>query len=182
MLKLISISHSYEAHDVLKFVNLNLKPGDRIALMGPSGCGKTTLLRIALGLLKPTEGTVENTFSKTAAVFQEPRLLPWRTALENVNLVLGDSKATMEKARAALVQMQLEEAAKKYPRDHSRGFAYPFLLHQLAYKLGVGGGVFQRQVGQQLCLTVQQLRVILRGSRIADHSLLQRLHSRMLRI
>ena len=121
MLKLTSISHSYEGHKVLDSVDLTLHPGQRIAIMGPSGCGKTTLLRIALGLLNPTEGSMENTFSKTAAVFQEPRLLPWRTALENVNLVLGDGKTTMEKARNALMQMQLEEAAGKYPGELSGG-------------------------------------------------------------
>lgn len=121
MLNLTGISHSYEDHRVLDSVNLTLVPGQRLAIMGPSGCGKTTLLRIALELLKPTEGTVENTFAKTAAVFQEPRLLPWRTALENVNLVLGDGKATLEKARAALAQMQLEEAAEKYPQELSGG-------------------------------------------------------------
>ena len=121
MLKLTSISHSYEERKVLSHVDLTLSPGQRIAIMGPSGCGKTTLLRIALELIKPTEGSVENTFSKTAAVFQEPRLLPWRTALENVNLVLGDGKATQDKAQKALQQMQLEEAAEKYPRELSGG-------------------------------------------------------------
>ena len=121
MLKLTGISHSYEDHAVLKHMDLTLNPGGRLAIMGPSGCGKTTLLRIALGLLKPTQGIVENTFCKTAAVFQEPRLLPWRTALENVNLVLGDGKTTLEKARAALARMQLEEAARKYPRELSGG-------------------------------------------------------------
>lgn len=121
MLKLTSISHSYEDHPVLTSVDLVLHPGQRITVMGPSGCGKTTLLRIALGLMEPNQGSVENTFSKTAAVFQEPRLLPWRTALENVNLVLGDGKATLEKARAALARMQLEEAAGKYPGELSGG-------------------------------------------------------------
>jgi NitT/TauT family transport system ATP-binding protein len=89
--------------------------------MGPSGCGKTTLLRIALGQLTPTEGTVENTFRKTAVVFQEPRLLPWRTALENVNLVLGDSKTTLEAAKRHLQQVQLADALQKYPRELSGG-------------------------------------------------------------
>ena len=121
MLKLIDISHSYAEHEVLKNKNLTLLPGQRIAIMGPSGCGKTTLLRIALGLTEPTDGRVENTFTKTAAVFQEPRLLPWRTAEENVNLVLGDGKATLADARNALRQMQLEEAMGKYPRELSGG-------------------------------------------------------------
>ena len=121
MLKLSGISHRYGEHPVLTNQALTLCSGQRLALMGPSGCGKTTLLRIAMGLLSATEGTVENTFRKTAVVFQEPRLLPWRTALENVNLVLGDGKATLEKAGAFLEQVQLSDAADKYPRELSGG-------------------------------------------------------------
>ena len=121
MLKLTDISHCYGDHPVLNGMNLTLCPGQRIALMGPSGCGKTTALRIALGLLNPTGGRMENTFRKTVAVFQEPRLLPWRTALQNVNLVLGDKKATLETAKAHLKQMGLEEALDKYPQELSGG-------------------------------------------------------------
>ena len=121
MLKLTAISHSYGERAVLKDRDLTLLPGQRIALMGPSGCGKTTLLKIALGLLEPTAGTVENTFRKVSVVFQEPRLLPWRTALENVNLVLGDSKTTLEEAKACLRQVNLSDAADKYPRELSGG-------------------------------------------------------------
>ena len=121
MLKLTGISHSYGDHPVLRNVDLTIRPGQRIAVMGPSGCGKTTLLRIALELLKPASGTVENTFRKTAAVFQEPRLLPWRTALENVNLVLGDGKATLDTATAYLNRVHLSDAADKYPRELSGG-------------------------------------------------------------
>ena len=121
MLKLTDISHRYDRQPVLQGVDLTLLPGQRIALMGPSGCGKTTLLRIAVGLLKPTAGRVENGFAKTAVVFQEPRLLPWRTAAENVNLVLGDDRSTMDRAKHALAQLGLEAAAEKYPREQSGG-------------------------------------------------------------
>ena len=121
MLKLRNISLRYEDHTVLENFSLTLNPGQRIAVMGPSGCGKTTLLRIILDLLKPTSGEVENTFRNPAAVFQEPRLLPWRTALENVNLVLGDKKETLPKAEAALNQMGLSEAQSKFPRELSGG-------------------------------------------------------------
>jgi len=121
MLKLTGISHRYGEQPVLNSKNLTLLPRQRIALMGPSGCGKTTLLRIALGLLKPSEGTVENTFRKTAAVFQEPRLLPWRTALENVNLVLGDGKNTLKTAKICLEQVKLSDAFDKYPGELSGG-------------------------------------------------------------
>ena len=121
MLKLTGISHCYGERKVLQDLDLILRPGQRIALMGPSGCGKTTLLRIAMGLLTPTEGRVENTFRKTAVVFQEPRLLPWRTAQENVNLVLGDRKNTLQTAKKYLKQVNLEDALDKYPRELSGG-------------------------------------------------------------
>ncbi len=121
MLKLTEISHRFGDHAVLEGISLTLNPGERIALMGPSGRGKTTLLRIALGLISPASGTAENTFQKPSAVFQEPRLLPWRTALENVNLVLGDSKRTEDLAKKALDQMQLADACSKYPRELSGG-------------------------------------------------------------
>ncbi len=121
MLKLTGIRHRYDGAPVLKNLNLTVTPGQRIAIMGPSGAGKTTLLRIALGLLSPREGTVENTFRKTTAVFQEPRLLPWRTALENVNLVLKDNQSTRETALHALSAVGLADAADKYPRELSGG-------------------------------------------------------------
>ena len=121
MLKLTNISHSYGDRAVLQNQTLSVLPHQRIAIMGPSGCGKTTLLRIALGLLKPTAGTLENRFPKTAVVFQEPRLLTWRTALENVNLVLGDGKSTLAIAKSYLDQVQLADAADKYPRELSGG-------------------------------------------------------------
>ena len=93
MLELKEISLSFGGNAVLSDCSLHLAPGERIALMGPSGCGKTTLLRTALSLQQPDSGTVICRARKPAAVFQEPRLLPWLTALENVNLVLSDTHA-----------------------------------------------------------------------------------------
>lgn len=121
MLKIHNLSHRFGDKTVLQNISLTLQPGQRLALMGPSGCGKTTLLRLALGLLKPTEGAVQNAFVTTAAVFQEPRLLPWRTALENVNVVLGDRKETLHQAEQCLDRMGLADAQNKYPRELSGG-------------------------------------------------------------
>ena len=121
MLKLHELTHRYGENTVLNNISLTLEPGERVALMGPSGCGKTTLLRLALGLLQPSEGQAENTFPKTGVVFQEPRLLAWRTALDNVNLVLGDKAETLSRSRSCLTQMELEDAAEKYPRELSGG-------------------------------------------------------------
>jgi NitT/TauT family transport system ATP-binding protein len=112
MLELTNISHRFDEQWVLKDLDLTLRPGQRLAVMGPSGRGKTTLLRIALGLTVPTAGRVTNTFSSVGAVFQEPRLLPWRTALENVNLVLGDGKRTLAQAEQLLALVGQKQAAK----------------------------------------------------------------------
>ena len=79
MLELKGICVSFDGKEVLRDCNLTLPEGGRVALMGPSGCGKSTLLRVALGLQKPDAGTVSGRPGRTAAVFQEPRLLPWRS-------------------------------------------------------------------------------------------------------
>ena len=121
MLELKEISLSFGGHAVLSNCSLHLAPGERIALMGPSGCGKTTLLRTALSLQQPDSGTVICRARKPAAVFQEPRLLPWLTALENVNLVLSDTPDTLPAASAWLEHMELADSAGLYPAELSGG-------------------------------------------------------------
>ena len=95
--------------------------GAHIAFMGPSGCGKTTLLRVLAGLRAPDGGSVRVSPGRIACVFQEPRLLPWRTAAENVNAVLSDRAQTMPQARAWLERLELGEAAEQYPAALSGG-------------------------------------------------------------
>ena len=112
---------SFGGRPVLHECALSLAAGERLALMGPSGCGKTTLLRLALGLQRPDAGTVENTFLRPAAVFQEPRLLPWRSALENVALVLPGGDAGRETALRWLERLELGEAAALCPAALSGG-------------------------------------------------------------
>ncbi|SMB96006.1 ABC transporter permease subunit [Deinococcus hopiensis] len=70
---------------VLKDLNLTVPHGEFLAVIGPSGEGKSTLLRVLAGLLRPAEGTVA-VASPPALMFQDDRLLPWRTALRNVEL------------------------------------------------------------------------------------------------
>lgn len=94
-------------------------------MAGPSGCGKTTLLNIAAGLVTPTSGAVDNRFERTAYVFQEPRLLPWRTALDNIAFGLkavGVPSGERRKTASALSErLGLRESAGKYPHQLSGG-------------------------------------------------------------
>ena len=104
-------------------VDFSLSPGEFVAVVGPSGCGKSTLLRIAAGLESPTDGTVGIAGdARTAFVFQDPTLLPWRTVTANVALPLElQGRADPAAAGAALALVGLSEFAAAYPRELSGG-------------------------------------------------------------
>src|SRR3712207_4033958 len=79
------------ARPVLDRIRLEVEAGETVAIIGPSGCGKTTLLNVIAGLDTDFEGRVERgEGGRIGYVFQEPRLLPWRTLAENLALVLPD--------------------------------------------------------------------------------------------
>ena len=107
---------AYGERDVLGPVTLMVRPGETVALLGPSGIGKTTLLRVAAGLTH-AEGTVRRP-DRTAMVFQEPNLLPWRGARANIGIVAGVDDA---KAEAALARVGLAGRGAAFPRQLSLG-------------------------------------------------------------
>ena len=121
MIETRDLTVTYDGRAVLRAVDLTVPDGGHIALMGPSGCGKTTLLRVLAGLRAPDGGTVRVSPGRMACVFQEPRLLPWRTAAENVNAVLSDRAQTMPQALAWLERLELSDARDQYPAALSGG-------------------------------------------------------------
>ena len=103
---------------VLSAFSHSFSPATSTAVTGPSGSGKTTLLRLAAGLLKPQSGTVTvERGERIGYLFQEDRLLPRSTALENVMF----TGATEQKARAALNAVLLGDEAQSFPRQLSGG-------------------------------------------------------------
>jgi NitT/TauT family transport system ATP-binding protein len=99
-----------------------------LSLLGPSGCGKTTLLRLLMGLEEPSSGVISVAPAQAAHmsyVFQEPRLVPWRTCLENVLLPLELTRQKDQAAQAyaldLLQQLGLGERLQHFPGELSGG-------------------------------------------------------------
>jgi NitT/TauT family transport system ATP-binding protein len=107
---------------VIADLNLQLGHGEIGALIGPSGCGKTTLLRIVAGLDTDFTGTVHlPDHGRLGMMFQEPRLLPWRTVEENVRLAAPD--AAPEAVTALFETTGLASHRRNYPGELSLGLA-----------------------------------------------------------
>ena len=134
MLEVARIAVSYGEKAVLTDCSLSMDAGDHVALMSPSGCGKTTLLRVVLSLLPPGSGTVHCSAQRIAAVFQEPRLLPWCTAAENIAAVLSGGQKSESEALSWLEKVELADAAGLYPSALSGGMRQRVsLARALAY-------------------------------------------------
>jgi NitT/TauT family transport system ATP-binding protein len=108
--------------EVLRETAFTLKAGTVGALVGPSGCGKTTLLRIITGLDSDYTGTVHlPDHGKLGMVFQEPRLLPWRSVEQNVRL--GAPEASDADLDALFVALGLAAHRRHFPGELSLGQA-----------------------------------------------------------
>ncbi|MBL1422208.1 MAG: ABC transporter ATP-binding protein [Alphaproteobacteria bacterium] len=102
--------------------NIALESGEIIALIGASGSGKTTLLKLAAGLLELDKGKLNHNFNRQAYLFQETRLLPWKSCLDNITLSLMPTKININLATQYAKQMGLtEEDLVKYPSELSGG-------------------------------------------------------------
>ena len=106
---------------VLDGLDLDIAPGEFVALLGRSGSGKTTLLRAFAGLDEAVEGTIALPEAR-AVVFQEARLLPWKRVRENVSLGLDGNDAD-DRARAALHEVGLDHRSDAWPLTLSGGEA-----------------------------------------------------------
>jgi sulfonate transport system ATP-binding protein len=114
---------------VLEDLDLHIQPGEFVAIVGRSGCGKSTLLRLIADLEKPSYGEIKFksalnfregiTSDDIRVMFQDPRLLPWKNILNNVQLGLDKSK--FDKAESLLKKVGLDEKALLWPSQLSGG-------------------------------------------------------------
>lgn len=124
MLRFDKVGWAPGGEAVLDGLDLSVTPGELVVMLGASGVGKTSVLRLSAGLIGPRSGAVINGFATTAMVFQEPRLMPWATALANVMLVLERIEPARRGEVAArwLRQLGFDDAAMgKHPGQLSGG-------------------------------------------------------------
>jgi ABC-type nitrate/sulfonate/bicarbonate transport system ATPase subunit len=123
--KLFPASGGQPAHLAIKDLRFSTQDGEFVAIAGPSGTGKTTTLNIIAGLDRDFSGSIAVTpdagNARLAYVFQTPRLLPWRTVLQNVELVLDGSEMARAAAMELLSDVGLADFAHAYPGQISLG-------------------------------------------------------------
>ena len=137
MIKLWNLTLRYGEKLVLDRFSLEIPRRGLTALSGPSGCGKTTLLRVMAGLERPESGTVSGVDpARTAFLFQEDRLLPWRTMGEHITDVLPRARRGEWERWLAFAELSGEENA--YPAALSGGMARRLALARCA---ALGGEV-----------------------------------------
>lgn len=118
MLNVNRLTVAYGANTVIKELSFSFPEHTVIGLVGQSGIGKTTLLNVLAGLIQPSGGEVKHSYQKPAYIFQEPRLFPWMTALENITAVCNDPKKAGDWLRRFLPEPSV---ANQYPDELSGG-------------------------------------------------------------
>jgi len=115
-----------EAHVALRDLRFEVERGELVCIVGPSGCGKTTLLNIIAGLERDFTGQMTlppmaRSRPAIGYVFQNARLLPWRTVLENIELVMPPNDGRRQRALDLLAATGLGDVAHVYPERLSVG-------------------------------------------------------------
>jgi sulfonate transport system ATP-binding protein len=162
----LGVRRTFGGREVLRGIDLEFQPGEFVALLGRSGSGKSTLLRALAGLDQEVEGDITVPTARSV-VFQDPRLLPWASVLDNVVLGLDGSRADASAAgRAALDEVGLAGHEDDWPKTLSGGEAQRAALARALVR------------SPKLLLLDEPFGALDALTRIRMHALVQQLHAR----
>ncbi len=120
-----NVSKSFGKLQVLQNVSMRIEKHKIICIVGPSGAGKTTILNLISGVIQPDAGSLEGFSDKTVSyIFQETRLLPWKTVEQNIDFVLKDKldkKKRAEVLEKSIAMVDLSDFRNYYPAQLSGG-------------------------------------------------------------
>ena len=160
------VTRTFGGRDVLRGIDLDLRPGEFVALLGRSGSGKSTLLRALAGLDHGADGDIVVP-SVRSVVFQDSRLLPWAKVVENVTLGLDGSRAALRQAgSSALDEVGLAGHEDDWPKTLSGGEQQRAALARALVR------------EPQLLLLDEPFGALDALTRIRMHALVQQLHAR----
>lgn len=121
MLEISHVKKSFENLPVIEDLCLRIEDREIVALTGPSGCGKTTLLNMISGIEKPDTGEIHSTDTRVSYMFQNTRLLPWKTVFDNIRLV--NEEAGRDAVMELIEAVGLAGFENYYPSQISGGMA-----------------------------------------------------------
>lgn len=156
-------------HAAIRDVNFSIQGGEFVSFVGPSGCGKSSLLRLIAGLLQPTAGKLLMPVeSRAGFVFQDPRLLPWRTVADNIRLPME-----LESIPFPIQEERIAESLELIGLTRADSEKYPRML---------SGGMRMRVSLARALAVAPQILLLDEPFGALDDMLRQRLHDELLRI
>jgi NitT/TauT family transport system ATP-binding protein len=117
IVKAKNMTKKFDELTVIDGWDIEIEKGQRVVILGPSGCGKTTFLKILSGLQKVDSGSIERRYERLGFVFQEPRLIPWKSVEENLLFISNDRARITE----MLMNMRLKGFENYLPSQLSGG-------------------------------------------------------------
>lgn len=125
MIEFINVYKAFNGQPVFNQTSFSVQKNEIVGFLGRSGVGKSTILRMISGLTSPDSGTVKVNSSKIGYIFQEPRLIPWKTALENISFSLKAMGIGAKHARSIALdymeKLDLKGFENHYPKQLSGG-------------------------------------------------------------
>ena len=132
VISLRNVKFGYGSRVIIDHLSMDINAGDFVVIKGASGIGKSTLLNLIAGLLDPLSGVILRETDQIGYVFQQPNLLPWKTAEDNIIIPLVSMGYDIDKAKQIALEylnkMELWEFRKNYPAQLSGGMAQRIAL------------------------------------------------------